>query len=429
MTSPEVERRITAWERRRPAFNLGAPYVLLAIAYVTSVVIPPDTLAARVAIPCLTVASAAWEYVFWTSRRAPRCDLSTAHTSVYLTGQVLIIGALVWLQPWYALAAWFLLLRSIEATNRRGPRWGFLLVTAVILAFGQCGGQGTILHGGWFAWPALVLVNAGIGGAMIQFEHVSEVRAQQRLDDIARLEETNSRLESALSENAGLHVQLVAQAREAGITDERQRIAREIHDTIAQGLAGVITQLEAADQSRDDEARSRHLDVARSLARESLTEARRSVQALRPAPLEEARLPEAVTAFAKHWAEVNHVSVDVRVTGDSFQVLADIEVALYRVIQESLTNIAKHASASRVVLTLSYMDHAVALDIRDDGDGFVPAESDPRSIRLTGFGLRSMSDRVERVGGDFSIDSVPGRGTTVSVVVPICGSADSQGES
>ncbi|PRZ44164.1 histidine kinase/DNA gyrase B/HSP90-like ATPase [Antricoccus suffuscus] len=424
----KVEHRLAVWERRQPAFYLGAPYVLLAIAFATSIAIPPATVAARVAVGCLVIASAAWEYLFWTSRPAPRADLSSRYTSVYLSGHMLIAASLVWLQPWFALATWFLLLRSVEATSRKGPRWGFLLATAAILGFGQCGGQATVLHGGWFAWPALFLVNAGIGGAMVQFEHVSEVRGEQRLRDIERLQESNSRLESALAENAGLHVQLVAQAREAGITDERQRMAREIHDTIAQGLAGVITQLEAADQSVDDEARSRHLEVARSIARESLTEARRSVHALQPAPLEEARLPEAVTALAKHWAEVNNVNVDVRVTGESFQILADLEVALYRVTQESLTNIAKHASSGNVVLTLSYMDYAVALDVRDDGTGF---DKDARvgASALGGYGLRAMRDRIERAGGEFSLDSTPGEGTTVSAVVPVTAQPAVQGES
>ena len=94
-------------------------------------------------------------------------------------------------------------------------------------------------------------------------------------------------LEAALEENAGLHAQLVAQAREAGVTDERQRIAGEIHDTIAQGLTGVITQLEAANQVKSDPAElQRRLDNATSLARESLAEARRSMRAILPAPLE-----------------------------------------------------------------------------------------------------------------------------------------------
>ncbi len=424
----KVERRIAAWERRQPTFNLAAPYVLLAIASATSVAIPPATWTARFLLAGLAIASALWEFGWWTSRPAPRSDLSRMHTSVYLTGHLILAASLVWIQPWFALYTWFILLRSVDATSRKGPRWGFLLATAAILGFGQCGGQATVLHGGWFAWVALFLVNAGLGGAMIQFEHASEVRAELRQHDLEQVQRSNARLESALAENAALHVQLVAQAREAGITDERQRMAREIHDTIAQGLAAVITQLEAADQSADDETQSRHLDVARSIARESLTEARRSVQALRPAPLEEVRLPEAVTALAKHWAEVNNVNVDVRVTGDSFQILADLEVALYRVTQESLANIAKHASASNVVLTLSYMDYAVALDVRDDGLGF-DKDTPVGDFALGGYGLRAMRDSVDRVGGEFSLDTSPGAGTTVSAVVPISTSHAVQGES
>jgi signal transduction histidine kinase len=103
---------------------------------------------------------------------------------------------------------------------------------------------------------------------------------------VEELSEANRRLEATLAENAGLHEQLLTQAREAGILDERQRMAREIHDTLAQGLAGIITQLQAAQEAaaHDPAERRRHFDAAVRLARDSLTEARRSVDALRPEP-------------------------------------------------------------------------------------------------------------------------------------------------
>ena len=427
-SQPEIERRLARWERREPTFFLAIPYVLLVISSAITVAMPPPTMAAKLAVAGLAIASGLWEYLWWTSKPQTRSELPPRRTAIYLTGLLILAFALVWFQPWFAVYAWFILLRSVEATSRTAMTWGFVLAAAVVLSFGQVGGEQSVFNGGWPAWLALFVVNAGIGGAMTQFQRVTDVRTEQRQRNYTQLEEINSRLETALSENAGLHVQLVTQAREAGITDERQRMAREIHDTIAQGLAAVITQLEAADQSADDEARSRHLEVARSIARESLTEARRSVQALRPALLEEVRLPEAVTALAKHWAEVNEINVDARVTGDSFQILADLEVTLYRVTQESLANIAKHASASNVVLTLSYMDYAVALDVRDDGLGF-DKDAPVGDSALGGYGLRAMRDRVERVGGEFSLETSPDAGTTVSAVVPITASPGAQGES
>jgi signal transduction histidine kinase len=121
-----------------------------------------------------------------------------------------------------------------------------------------------------------------------------------------RRRELLARLEAAMEENAGLHAQLLVQAREAGVLDERQRMARDIHDTLAQGLTGIITQLEATERAghRPDQWR-RHLDQARALARDSLSEARRSVQALRPEPLEEARLPDAIAHLAERWSQAS----------------------------------------------------------------------------------------------------------------------------
>ena len=167
--------------------------------------------------------------------------------------------------------------------------------------------------------------------------------------------------------------QLLTQAREAGILDERQRMAGEIHDTLAQGLAGIITQLQAAEQASADPAGwRRHVTAATRLARESLTEARRSVEALRPAALETARLSDALAGVAERWSALHGIAVQVTTTGTARPVRPDAESALLRAAQEALANVAKHAGATRVGLTLSYMDHEVALDVRDDGQGFDP---------------------------------------------------------
>src|SRR5262249_47055516 len=131
---------------------------------------------------------------------------------------------------------------------------------------------------------------------------------------LVELGEANRKLEEALEENAGLHAQLMTQAREAGVLDERQRMAREIHDTMAQGLTGIITQLEAAEHR--PEGWRRHVGTAAELARDSLTEARRTVHAVAPAALEEARLPEAIGDVVKKWASVNDVPAVLTTTGD-----------------------------------------------------------------------------------------------------------------
>ena len=139
------------------------------------------------------------------------------------------------------------------------------------------------------------------------WEHDQQAARNQRA--LAELGAANRRLEATIAENEGLHQQLLAQAREAGMLDERQRMAREIHDTLAQGLTGIVTQLQAAEQAARDPGRSGGLAAAPAaatrLARDSLTEARRSVDALRPEPLEGCRLSEALAGVAERWSALN----------------------------------------------------------------------------------------------------------------------------
>jgi signal transduction histidine kinase len=234
------------------------------------------------------------------------------------------------------------------------------------------------------------------------------------LDEAA---EANRRLEEMMAENTGLHAQLLTQAREAGVLEERQRMAREIHDTLAQGLTGIITQLEAVQQAGPVPGWERRIGTAARLARDSLAEARRSVRAVRPEPLENTRLPEAVADVAGQWSADSGVIADVTTTGTALGLHPEVEVTLLRVAQEALANVAKHASAARVGITLSYMEDVVSLDIRDDGVGF-----DPGQCRVPGseggFGLTGMQQRVRRLAGSLAIESEPGRGTAISAIVP-----------
>lgn len=220
------------------------------------------------------------------------------------------------------------------------------------------------------------------------------------------------RLRAAMAENADLHARLLDQARQAGVRDERDRVAGEIHDTVAQDLVALIGQLHAADRATQDAARRRHLDQAAELARRGLAEARRSVRALRPGPLEHARLPEALGHMAESWSRASGVSLTVEVTGTAVALSADVETTLFRVAQEALANVAKHARATRAGLTLSYTDELVLLDIRDDGAGFDP------QTPADGFGLDGMRQRVRGVGGTLEIESAPGHGTAVAATVP-----------
>jgi signal transduction histidine kinase len=197
------------------------------------------------------------------------------------------------------------------------------------------------------------------------------------------------------------------------VLEERARLAREIHDTLAQGFSGIIAQLEAAEQGIDDpDAAGKRISLAKQLARDSLNEARRSVDALRPEPLERAELHEALAAVAKRWSTATGVPVAVLVDGEPRRLPVEVETTVLRAAQEALANVARHARAGRAALTLSYMDEEVTLDVLDDGTGFDPAAAGG------GYGLVAMHERASRSGGTVTVESAPGEGTALCVSIP-----------
>ena len=184
-----------------------------------------------------------------------------------------------------------------------------------------------------------------------------------------------------------------------------------------------MTQLQAAEHAADDDARRRHSEAAVELARDGLAEARRSVQALRPAALDTVRLPEALRNVAVSWSARTHIPVEFGVTGDARALTTDAEVALLRTAQEALANVERHARAHRVVLTLRSDAAGTRLELRDDGCGFRPADQRARAARTEeaehgGYGLVAMRERIESVAGALVVDSRPGHGTAVRAQVP-----------
>ncbi|SFQ56219.1 sensor histidine kinase [Amycolatopsis rubida] len=266
-------------------------------------------------------------------------------------------------------------------------------------------------------WGTVVVVQTvAIGGGGALFAAVGR-QSQERKQALERLA-------AAEAENRGLQRQLLAQAREAGVLDERQRLSQEIHDTLAQGFTGIITQLEAAAQARADAAEwERHLAAATQLARENLTAARRSVAALHPEPLETATLPEALAEVARLWSERTGVPAEFSATGTAVPLHPELEATLLRVTQEALSNVAKHARASRAGITLSYLGDEVILDARDDGVGFDPAHPPTPPSAEGGHGLPGMRQRAERLAGTLHVESEPGGGTAISARLPAIPSA------
>lgn len=216
------------------------------------------------------------------------------------------------------------------------------------------------------------------------------------------------------------NLRLVEQARRSAVKDERRRLAHEIHDALIQGFASIVMNLEAAEGSPENDSAERHLEEARRTAREGIAEARRMVWALRPQALEGTPLSEALTRLAEGWSEKNGAVADLVVTGTTpSQLPPDIEVTLLRAAQEGLTNVGKHANASRVMMTLSYMHDRISLDVQDDGVGFDPEKVRPASGEVGGFGLPAMCERAEHLGGTLLVESEAGRGTVLVVELPV----------
>jgi signal transduction histidine kinase len=338
----------------------------------------------------------------------PQWTTRTVLMAGYYLGLIALAAALVVRSPVFGYFAFTGYLHA-AAYLTGWRRLAGVLATACILSVSQLGGVDNLSRATLPALAAVIGFNATVSAAVTALTWIAarQTEAHQR---------TIERLEATMAENAGLHAQLLASAREAGVHDERERLAREIHDTLAQGLIGIITQLQAAQRPGGADIRRRHLDTAARLARDSLSEARRSVRKLRPEPLEDAALPDALAEVVARWSADSGVPAELASTGSARPIHPELEVSLLRTAQEALANVAKHAGATRVRLTLSYMEDVVSLDIRDDGRGFTPAGEPAGGDG--GFGLTAMRQRLRRVAGTLAIESEPGGGTAVSASVP-----------
>ncbi|NJP48143.1 sensor histidine kinase [Actinacidiphila epipremni] len=421
------------------------PYVILAALTVVTTVAEHGARRSLLIDLGLCAATALWMLCMFTLRR-DRWE-QPAPMGVFFAGLVVLTGVLVARDPWFGLltpACYFYAFALLP--------WPWRLPGVAVVAFesgvAQSYGVPKDDAVGLIAFVAVLAVNIICMCGLSWWEWDAEQKDQQRESALGQVREANRRLQATLAENAALHRQLLVQAREAGVLDERQRMAREIHDTLAQGLTGIVTQLQAAEQVTGSPDRwRRHFAAATRLARESLAEARRSVDALRPQPLESAGLSEALAGVADRWSALHGVTVRFTCTGTARPMRPEAELALLRATQEALANVARHAGAGTVTVTLGYLEHDVVLDVTDDGRGFEaspahvtarePAAPDagsaadgdagsgpkgalegPGSACGGGFGLEAMRDRIEGVRGTLRVRSAPGAGTAVSARVP-----------
>ncbi|QKG26999.1 sensor histidine kinase [Actinomadura verrucosospora] len=221
--------------------------------------------------------------------------------------------------------------------------------------------------------------------------------------------------------------ELAATQRSAGVLEERERLSREIHDTLAQGLTSMGILLQAADRQWDtapDDAR-RHLRDAAEVAAANLDEARHFVRALAPPGLSAGSLPRALADLVGAESRAAGPRVRFRVEGEEHPLDVDVQTALLRVAQGAVANARDHAHASTVMVTLTYLGDAVSLDVADDGSGFDPSRT--ASAPGRGYGIPAMRDRIAGVGGVLTVESAPGAGTVVAAAVPRAGTPRAEG--
>lgn len=350
-------------------------------------------------------------------------------------GRWIALAALAVMIPWYVLAG-----RPIWSGGARSPRRAALYITGLFVVFAvaqsqdpntwylafalcpqffwvidprpamwaACGLNGVAwlllayrVHSLSVAAVSLAIAVAGVSLSLVYGGWATRIieQSRERAEIIEQLEATRG--------------ELAAANREAGVLAERQRLAGDIHDTIAQGFSSVIMLIQAAEGeiSSDPDGARRHLRLAAETARENLTDARALVEALAPAQLHAVLLDDALRRLAGQISSLG-AATDVEVAGSPRPLGTAAEVMLLRVSQEALANVRKHSGADRAQIRLSYGAASVRLEISDDGKGFDPATANG------GYGLRGMRARVSEADGQLTVRSAPGEGTSVSVEVP-----------
>jgi signal transduction histidine kinase len=343
------------------------------------------------------VLAAAYQFIGLPATRSRRPLPSYTYRLVLIACLVALIGI-------YPQSVFLMFIASAQiwllcGDVREGIGLSLLLVIGVGTAQLWSAGWGWVAFWEILPWMLVSLVVSLLFGIWI--EKVI-TQSQQRADLI-------DQLESARDELAEAH-------HSAGVMAERERMAREIHDTLAQGMTSIVmlAQAAAAEISQGGSPAAR-LAAIEDTARENLAEARALVAAFTPVALSEAPLTEVLRRQAERFAAETGVDVQVSLDLPDDEVAAlpqAQQVVLLRSAQEALANVRKHAAATQVLITLGLSDGGVWIEIRDDGTGFTPGSESG------GFGLNAMRGRVEESGGSVQVESSPGRGTRVQVLIP-----------
>jgi signal transduction histidine kinase len=381
--------------------------VVETVPYVIVAVVVAFTLSAGSATPAeyaLLAAVLLWMLGLFTLTR--RLRTHPAVMGVFVAGLFALFCALTAIAPWYGVLA---LVGYVYSFAVVVWPWRLLAVSAfaVLAAIAQANGLQGQDAAHVTVSAAIVLVNVGAMCFLAWVYHSMRSLADER--------------RRALDENERLREQLVAQARSDARTEERQRLAREIHDTVAQGLVGVITQLDAISVSHERMPSAddrRHLEQAAAVARESLREARRAVAELAPTALDGTDLTTAVRRTTERWGLRAGIATRLSLPDAAGTADPEVAAALVRVLQEALANVARHAHATLASVTLTWFPDALILDVADDGTGFDPSAATAGPGVTGGFGLRAVRDRMAVVGGTVDLES-SSAGTVVTARAPL----------
>jgi signal transduction histidine kinase len=379
MAGEPVARAENVWRRSYPFWDAYFAMVLVGtIAATAADEVSPGRRAAAIAL--LVLLSVAYAAIGRGALRST--ELPRPGCRVYAVALICLFVPATLLAPVTATALAGL---APQVYMMYGPGRGFALM--LVLLSGPVGlglaesGAGTAV--------TVVIVAAGIACSGLLAVFIGRMGRQnhERMRLIEELDRTRGELAEV--------------SREAGVLAERERLARDIHDTIAQGFTSITMLLQAAEA---EVGPNRHVELALRSARENLAETRGLVAALAPPALDGSSLVEALRRMARDF----DLPADLAVEGEP-RPLDAVEVVLLRVTQEALANVRKHAEATEVKVRLEYGD-AVRLTVADDGRGFAPDAVE------RGFGLRGMRSRVEQAGGTFAVTG--GDGTVVEAVIP-----------
>lgn len=366
-------------------------FVALTVLVIVRAVIAPTQ--ASIAAICLAVILLGTYAVGTLIAWAPRSRRVAG--AVWLGVITLEWIALLWLTPEAAYLVFPLFFLYLHLLGRL---WGSVaIVVATAIAICALG-----IHGGWTAGGVVgPIVGAGVA-LLIGLGYEALAReAQQR--------------EALMQELLATRGQLAATERESGVLAERARLAREIHDTVAQGLSSIQMLLHAAERADPDGAGVEHVVLARETAASALADARHFIRELTPPDLDGRGLGGALRRLASTQWAAQGLPVEVRVS-DAVDLPMHVQTALLRIAQGAIANVIQHSDADSATITLTVGGDRLQFTIADDGRGFDPAQSPGAPTgRSDSFGLRAIRERVDQLGGTLTVTSAPGEGTALTI--------------